>query len=281
MGRSIAEALVSVTFWAGMGWAIQDAFDKLNDQINAPRVEFVNLDWLDYCEDRICEKCQLKPRDLPAWARFCHFAGALLLVFVAQVFFWRASVCFGTFRVTDDLEDLRWWPWTEGSKAPMINRFGLGGLLLVLLSFVMLCFSRAWRSRHNAQARAQVMKDLQNEETGWKQRRKEEAENWAPPGSTAGSPVVAGAIAKRLPDSDDSVANVVSIAAAGAEADPKFALVDMMDSLEMETQVPDDESSSLPQRPVTGPGATVIGRPPVSNEDSPSERSPPRTSIRL
>ena len=277
-------ATVSVTFWAGMGWAIQDAFDKLNDQINAPKVEFVNLDWLDYCEDRIKEKCQLKATDLPYWARFCHFGGALLMVFVSQVFFWRASVCFGVFRVTDSLEDLKWWPWSEGDGSPMINNYGLAGLLLVLVSFILLCFSRAWRSRHNAQARVQVMKELHGEEASWKQRRTEEAENWAPPASASGSPVIRGALAGPLQASDEGVANIVSMAAEDVVfVDQKLSLKAMMDSpkaMDEETQVPDDESSSLPQRPVTTPGATVIGRPPLA-DDSPVEHIMPRTSIRL
>ena len=274
-------AMVSVTFWGGMGWAIQDAFDKLNDQIHAPKVEFVDLDWLDYCEDRIREKCQLKARDLPVWVRCCHFGGALLIVFVAQIFFWRASVCFGTFRVTDDLEDLKWWPWSEGDGMPMVNKYGLGGLLLVVLSFVILCFSRAWRKRHNAQARVLVMKELHGEEAAWKQRRKEEAENWAPPRSASGSPVVRGAFAKALPE-DDSVVNAVATAAEVAEVDPKLGLKDIMDlAMEAETQVPDDEFSSLPQRPAISPGATIIGRPPMGAEYSPTECSPRRTSIRL
>ncbi|OLQ04317.1 Elongation factor G-2, chloroplastic [Symbiodinium microadriaticum] len=246
-------ALVSVTFWAGMGWAIQDAFDKLNDQIHAPKVEFVELDWLDYCEDRIKEKCQLKAGDLPALVRFCHFGGALLMVFVAQVFFWRAGMCFGTFKVTDDLEGLKWWPWSEGSGKPMINQYGLSGLFLILVSFVLLFLSRAWRGRHNSQTRAHVMKELRGEEEAWKQRRTEEAENWVPPRSVSGSPIIRSALAKPMPDSD-SVVNVLAAALEGAEfadekALTKLGLEDLDQPMETETQVPDDESSSLPQKP--------------------------------
>lgn len=283
-------ALVSVTFWAGMGWAIQDAFDKLNDQIHAPKVEFVELDWLDYCEDRIKEKCQLKAGDLPALVRFCHFGGALLMVFVAQVFFWRAGMCFGTFKVTDDLEGLKWWPWSEGSGKPMINQYGLSGLFLILVSFVLLFLSRAWRGRHNSQTRAHVMKELRGEEEAWKQRRTEEAENWVPPRSVSGSPIIRSALAKPMPDSD-SVVNVVAAALEGAEfadekALTKLGLEDLDQPMETETQVPDDESSSLPQKPAMTaitPGATVFGRPPVESDDSSTDpvTSPPRTSIRL
>ena len=133
------------------------------------------------------------------------------------------------------------------------------------------------------------MKELHGEEEAWKQRRTEEAENWVPPRSVSGSPIIRSALAKPMPDSD-SVVNVVAAALEGAEFADEKALtklgLDDDQPMETETQVPDDEFSSLPQKPTMTamtPGATVIGRPPVVSDDSSTDPgpSPPRTSIRL
>ncbi|CAK9030484.1 Elongation factor G-2 [Durusdinium trenchii] len=181
-------ALVSVTFWTGMGWAIQDTFDKYNEQLTAPKVEFVELDWLDHCEDRIRDKCQLRFKDLPAWVSFFHFTGAFLMVAVAQFFFWRADSCFGKFKVTDDIAELHWWPWTGDPGSAMIKMPGLAGVILVAVAFVFLMVSRLWRSRHNAKATKLMRAELALEEEAWKARRREEAQNWSPQSASA-SPV--------------------------------------------------------------------------------------------
>ncbi|CAJ1376820.1 unnamed protein product [Effrenium voratum] len=215
-------ALVSVTFWAGMGWAIQDTFDKYNDQLNAPKVEFVDLDWLDHCSDRIREKCQLKRSDLPRCIAFFHFGGSFLMVAVAQFFFWRADNCFGSFKVTDDIGDLHWWPWTGNPKSAMVKLPGLAGLALVCVALLFLMVSRSWRARHNRKASQEMWAMLASEEEGWKAARIEQAQSWVPPRSASCSPVIGGASAKSL--GDDSVKSGV-----------KSAVVCAMEGLDLDT----------------------------------------------
>lgn len=235
-------ALVSVTFWTGMGWAIQDTFDKYNEQLTAPKVEFVELDWLDHCEERIREKCQLTVKDLPRWVAFFHFAGALLMVAVAQFFFWRADNCFGNFKVTDDVETLHWWPWKGDPHSAMIKKPGLAGLALVLVAFLFLLVSRTWRSRHNAKATQAVRAELALEEESWKARRIEQAQTWSPQ-SVSASPVIRGASAKSVEDLGDDLKSVVASAVEGLDVST-INTMKSMDSV-IGIAVPDEENLML------------------------------------
>lgn len=232
-------ALVSVTFWTGMGWAIQDTFDKYNEQLTAPKVEFVELDWLDHCEDRIRDKCQLRFKDLPAWVSFFHFTGAFLMVAVAQFFFWRADSCFGKFKVTDDIAELHWWPWTGDPGSAMIKMPGLAGVILVAVAFVFLMVSRLWRSRHNAKATKLMRAELALEEEAWKARRREEAQNWSPQSASA-SPVIRDASAKSVGDLNPALQGVIATAMEGAPVNS----VKSIDSV-IGIAVPDEENLTL------------------------------------
>lgn len=232
-------ALVSVTFWTGMGWAIQDTFDKYNEQLTAPKVEFVELDWLDHCEDRIRDKCQLRFKDLPAWVSFFHFTGAFLMVAVAQFFFWRADSCFGKFKVTDDIAELHWWPWTGDPGSAMIKMPGLAGVILVAVAFVFLMVSRLWRSRHNAKATKSMRAELALEEEAWKARRREEAQNWSPQSASA-SPVIRDASAKSVGDLNPALQGVIATAMEGAPVNS----VKSIDSV-IGIAVPDEENLTL------------------------------------
>eukprot|EP00931_Biecheleriopsis_adriatica_P046660 TRINITY_DN26814_c0_g1_i1.p1 TRINITY_DN26814_c0_g1~~TRINITY_DN26814_c0_g1_i1.p1 ORF type:complete len:1074 (+),score=210.71 TRINITY_DN26814_c0_g1_i1:123-3344(+) len=171
-------ALVSITFWAGMGWAIQDVFDKHSDELTAPKVEFLKLDWLDYKQGKIREQCRLSMRDLPLAMRCAHFGGAVLIVAVAQFFFWFSNSCFASFKVTDDVSKLRWLPDGSGSGSAMIKLPGLIGLCVVLVGFVLLLISRAWRARRVQKLTQQLLERLDGEYEQWEEDRLKLIRDW-------------------------------------------------------------------------------------------------------
>eukprot|EP00930_Biecheleria_cincta_P095478 TRINITY_DN87439_c0_g1_i1.p1 TRINITY_DN87439_c0_g1~~TRINITY_DN87439_c0_g1_i1.p1 ORF type:complete len:987 (+),score=128.20 TRINITY_DN87439_c0_g1_i1:78-3038(+) len=170
-------AIVSIGFWAGMGWAIQDEFDKHSDELVAPRAEFVDLDWLDYRAGRLQEQCALLWSHMPWWLQVIHPGGALVMVAVAQLFFWRSSLCFGYFKVTDDVSDLAWFSgWN--SEDGMIKPLGLASLGAVALACICQCVSMAWRIRRSLRLSEQASQVLALEETAWKAQRIQEAQRW-------------------------------------------------------------------------------------------------------
>eukprot|EP00913_Durusdinium_trenchii_P032609 g30524.t1 len=186
----------------------KDTFDKYNEQLTAPKVEFVELDWLDHCEDRIRDKCQLRFKDLPAW-------------------------------VTDDIAELHWWPWTGDPGSAMIKMPGLAGVILVAVAFVFLMVSRLWRSRHNAKATKLMRAELALEEEAWKARRREEAQNWSPQSASA-SPVIRDASAKSVGDLNPALQGVIATAMEGAPVNS----VKSIDSV-IGIAVPDEENLTL------------------------------------
>lgn len=170
-------AIVSISFWAGMGWAIQDEFDKHHDELVAPRAEFVHLDWLDYRAGRLQEQCALLWSHMPRWLQIIHPGGALIMVAMAQLFFWGSSLCFGYFKVTDDVSNLAWFARWNG-EGGMIKPLGLAGLCGVTLGCICQSVSKAWRIRRFLRLSKQALRHLTLEETAWKERRLQDARSW-------------------------------------------------------------------------------------------------------
>ncbi|CAK0873392.1 unnamed protein product [Prorocentrum cordatum] len=58
--------LVSVVFWAGSAWAVQEAFDRHGEALRSPRADCVHLDWLDHRAAFVAERSAVK------WEESCR-----------------------------------------------------------------------------------------------------------------------------------------------------------------------------------------------------------------
>eukprot|EP00929_Paragymnodinium_shiwhaense_P101126 TRINITY_DN6396_c0_g1_i2.p1 TRINITY_DN6396_c0_g1~~TRINITY_DN6396_c0_g1_i2.p1 ORF type:complete len:1041 (-),score=203.70 TRINITY_DN6396_c0_g1_i2:503-3625(-) len=156
-------ALVSVGFWAGMSWAIQEEFDKNSAKLMAPKPENVELEWLDYRDRQIAAKSVVKWEDMPRLIRVLYFSGGLLLTLAAHALFWRAKQCFGVFTVVDDIETLQWLG-PEGLIRPM----GAIGLCVAAFSLIGLFAQRVWKRGHGQKDLQDAVRELAAEEATWK-----------------------------------------------------------------------------------------------------------------
>jgi len=68
---------VSACFLVGIGWAIQDEYDKRGDEITKPKEAYVELEWLDHRSECIAEKCHVKWADIPRIIKAAYVAGAI------------------------------------------------------------------------------------------------------------------------------------------------------------------------------------------------------------
>lgn len=154
---------ISAIFWVGIGWALQDEFDKRGDALTRPNVKHLELEWADYRQTCIFQRCRPKWMYFPTSLRLLYAGGAIIATFVAHIFLWCASRCFGNFTVIDSIDTLRW--------------FGDGGLLrplgiVCLVLFVICCSGpvvyQIWYKAWRRDLLKQVLADLEEEEPSWK-----------------------------------------------------------------------------------------------------------------
>merc|ERR1719444_478415 len=89
-----------------MAWAIQNEFEKNQETLTRPMEEYVDLDWLDYRSGQITERCIITWDRLPGVVQVLYAAGSVLIVLVAQAVYWRPDLCFGTFTITQGVDNV-------------------------------------------------------------------------------------------------------------------------------------------------------------------------------
>jgi hypothetical protein len=176
-------ALGSVFFWAGMGWAIQDEFEKHQHELTRPKAQYLELDWLDYRSEYLATKCKVSWTDLPRLVRVPFAAGAFCSACAGLMIFWLNSLCFGTFRLTDDISDLEWF----GADG-LIRLPGLVALLVTISSRGGSVLCKIWRLRRNRRIIPGAVTELAALETPWKATRLREAQTKADDGRDDAQP---------------------------------------------------------------------------------------------
>ncbi|CAE7613688.1 unnamed protein product [Symbiodinium natans] len=151
-------------------WAIQTQLDQNEWELTKPLEQNVELDWLDFRWREMSRAAAVRWSDTPVWLRVVTLFGILLQVLVGQVFYWRSSLCFGEFEVTDDINSLQWW--VDGESGLIL----LPGLVCCCLSiggwafyFILSC----WLKRQQAKPFADMAKRLDAIEKRWKDQRRD------------------------------------------------------------------------------------------------------------
>lgn len=167
-------ALVSVGFWAGMGWAIQDVYDKCQEELKEPREEFLELEWLDYRADYIAERLRLRWAEMPlsVWAPF--IGGALCLTSVCHAVLWRSSLCFGSFKVTGDMSGLSWF-----GDSGLLRPVGAVALALMLAGSGGFVVHGLWDRRRCLDLAAKAAQEIDILEELWKEQKMDQARELA------------------------------------------------------------------------------------------------------
>eukprot|EP00927_Polykrikos_kofoidii_P006550 TRINITY_DN12649_c0_g1_i1.p1 TRINITY_DN12649_c0_g1~~TRINITY_DN12649_c0_g1_i1.p1 ORF type:complete len:975 (-),score=165.36 TRINITY_DN12649_c0_g1_i1:290-3214(-) len=160
---------LNMILWIGAAWAVQEQLDRHHAEFTRPLEQHLELDWRDFCEYEIHRRCHVVDEDVPRMVRLAYLSGAVAIVFVGQVFYWRSSACFGSFKVTDDIYELQWLGPQALCKMP-----GLIGLVIASVSLLGLAAFRRWCLAKQMTPSVEVHRELRALEASWKKKRLEE-----------------------------------------------------------------------------------------------------------
>eukprot|EP00411_Alexandrium_monilatum_P089422 CAMPEP_0175747828 /NCGR_PEP_ID=MMETSP0097-20121207/59304_1 /TAXON_ID=311494 /ORGANISM="Alexandrium monilatum, Strain CCMP3105" /LENGTH=608 /DNA_ID=CAMNT_0017056301 /DNA_START=1 /DNA_END=1825 /DNA_ORIENTATION=- len=264
-------ALVSVVFWVGMGWAIQDVFEREHENLTRAKEEYIDLEWLDHRASLMTAKCAVVWSDLFAlFVKAPYFSGAACLVLVGVAFFWRSALCFGSFKVTDDMEALVWF----GSDG-LIRSPGAVGLALAAVGYMGLVTFKMWAWQRSRFLRAVAEREVDSLEVEWKAQRLEAARTAATTALTPrgfGGSSLPHSLLPAEGDAATSTADTNSMERGEAHgSQEKVAVADV------------EDASRAPGRPCLltqdGGDATRIGvLMPIQEKESPNSRSEAKSS---
>merc|ERR1719181_203623 len=99
---SMVSFLVGSGLWLVVAWATQEEYEKNHVELTRPKVEHVDLDWLNYRSNRIKQECHLDWGDVPMFVKSTLGIGLVSILVASHLFFLAPSVCFNTFNNSDD-----------------------------------------------------------------------------------------------------------------------------------------------------------------------------------
>lgn len=163
--------IVSVIFWVGMAWAIQDVYEKHEREITRPKEEHVELEWLDHRRAYLAAKCVVPWNEVPRLLRLPFAAGAAASVLAALAVFCRASLFFGTFGLTEPIETLVWY-----GDGGIVRMPGAAAVLLMFASRLASVPLRSWRFWRIRAILAAGARELDARAAVWQAARRREAQ---------------------------------------------------------------------------------------------------------
>mmetsp|Transcript_18934 Transcript_18934/g.52138 ORF Transcript_18934/g.52138 Transcript_18934/m.52138 type:complete len:995 (-) Transcript_18934:229-3213(-) len=163
--------LVSVGFWVGMGWAIQEEFDRHHRELTRPKEEFVDLEWLDHRAAAVARHSDSMATwsDVPGVVKVAYAGGAVGLTLSSHLMFWRTKLCFGTFKVTDDIKNL-----TLYGEGGLVHPPGAIALVVAVVSWSGTMLYKLWRRKRIRQHVAEAAQQVDATEAQWKSERRQQ-----------------------------------------------------------------------------------------------------------
>uniref|UniRef100_A0A7S4UYS3 Uncharacterized protein n=1 Tax=Alexandrium monilatum TaxID=311494 RepID=A0A7S4UYS3_9DINO len=164
----VLSLMVNAALYAIAGWAMQQAFEKHQDELSRPLEQNVDLGWLDYRADYVKKRLQLQWTDLPKALRGVWLMGGCVQVFVCSAFLVAGGYLVGNFQVSDDIDSLSviaGWDASDG--------------LLTYPCLALLCIYTAawfghisvtlWQCWMQGRPRREAQKDADRMEAAWKE----------------------------------------------------------------------------------------------------------------
>merc|ERR1712079_28616 len=134
----------------------------------------VDLDWLDYRNDRLQEACVISLPAVPSCISVAFVTGAAVVVVVGHLVYWAPRFFFNKFEINDDIKTLIWL----GSDG-LFKYNGLAAILAALAGSLGWLILEVWLRRKRREPRAKEAESLATEEEAWKEQRKVEAQKVA------------------------------------------------------------------------------------------------------
>jgi len=165
---------INLALWVGAAWAIQTQLEENHFQLSKPLLENVDLDWLDYRNDRIQQACIIRLPDVPSWIVGAFVTGAVIVVVVGHLVYWLPTYFFNRFQVNDDIKLLNWL----GSSG-LFQYTGLAAVCAAITASGGWLILDVWARRKKREPQAREAEQLAKEEEAWKEQRRAEAQSVA------------------------------------------------------------------------------------------------------
>jgi len=166
--------VVTAILWMIVAWALQQQLETNREELSRPLEQNVDLEWIDYRNSKVADKCGIPWGSLPSSVRVLYILGAATHILVCQSLFWASSYIFGSFEVQDHFKTLVWY-----RSGTFLVKKGVKGepLLSIMAIFLLTVYVLAWagyvqintyRSSKTRLARMDALKDLSTQEAQWK-----------------------------------------------------------------------------------------------------------------
>jgi len=165
---------INLVLWVGAAWAIQTQLENNHFQLSKPLLQNVDLDWLDYRNDRLQEACIISLPDVPSCISVAFVTGAVVIVVVGHLVYWAPRFFFNKFAINDDIKTLIWL----GSDG-LCKYNGLAAILAAFAGSLGWLILQVWLGQKRREPRAKEAERLAMEEEAWKDQRKVEAQKVA------------------------------------------------------------------------------------------------------
>lgn len=166
---------VTLAFGAVAAWAVQTELELNHDELTRPLAQNVDLEWLDHKNSEIATRTHVAWTEISSIRRGLYIAGALIHGVCWQAFYWGPTYLFGSFEVSDDLDDLVWYG--DGFNG-LFTIYSVMVLGIYFVAFAFLWPLTTWKKKTQASGKAQATKELDAQEADWKTEYLRKVENW-------------------------------------------------------------------------------------------------------
>jgi len=186
----VSSVMVNLLLWALVAWSMQSELEHRYEELTRRLPEHVDLEWLDYRAKKIAERSAVQWKEIPRPVQVLFIAGAIIHILVMQLMLFSYNSFIGEFKVSDDIEDLKFFGQTTDDALftyACVAVLGVYfGAWLLYAQFVV------WRGRKTRGPRQEAAKELDLTEASWKEawlrEAEEEARRLEPTGGEVPSP---------------------------------------------------------------------------------------------
>jgi hypothetical protein len=172
---TVVSFLVGSVLWLVVAWATQEEYERNHVELTRPKVDYIDLDWLDYRSKAISQECHVFWGNVPLLVKLILVVGMVSILGASHLFFLAPGICYNSVNSSADPRELDWF----GRGADCVFELpGAVGLILTAVSSICLSLFQWWRRSHVRVPLAVMCQGLDSSEAEWKRRRLEFVHAW-------------------------------------------------------------------------------------------------------
>lgn len=175
----VVALMVSCFLLAVATWALQEELEHNREELERPRKENVDLEWIDYRSEQIAKRIDIDWHKVPSVVRVLLVIGVVIHILVCDAFAFGASYIIGDFAVNDPLSELNFL--TESDPAQGLFTYAAVALLgIYAASWLLHIQFDIWKYMATSAKIRDAAKDIDQQEADWKQKFLLDAESRVP-----------------------------------------------------------------------------------------------------